>query len=550
MSDPKPTEVEKVKAASNLLRGSIAESFQVPETLGIPASDGHLMKFHGTYLQDDRDLRDERAQQKLEPAYSFMLRTRLPGGVCSPVQWLAIDEIGQKLANGSLRLTTRQAFQFHGILRGNLKSVIGELQRVTLDSIAACGDVNRNVMCNPNPVDSHLHHEVHQWAVKLSEHLLPKTRAYYELWLDGEKVEGGEEEPLYGATYLPRKFKAAIAVPPHNDVDVFTQDLGFIAILEGEKLAGFNVTVGGGMGATHGDAATFPRIADVIGFVTPGQMLEIAAGVLTVQRDFGDRTNRKHARLKYTIADRGIAWFVDELQKRLSFQLAPARPYAFEHSGDTFGWKEGHDGKWHLTLHVESGRLAGQALVGLREIARIHAGDFRLTSNQNLIIASVPSEERSRIDALVRQHGLDGHVKASPLKQRALACVALPTCGLAFAEAERYLPTLTERVEELLAKHSLLETPISMRITGCPNGCARPYVAEIALVGKAPGKYALYLGGDLKGQRLNTLVKENVDEAGVLATLDPLFAAYSSQRSQGEPFGDFFVRTKAQGVSS
>ncbi|MDP3154507.1 MAG: assimilatory sulfite reductase (NADPH) hemoprotein subunit [Archangium sp.] len=544
MTDKKPlTEVEKVKAASHLLRGTIAQSFEVPETLGIPPSDGHLMKFHGSYLQDDRDLRDERAQQKLEPAYSFMLRTRLPGGVCSPTQWLAMDAISQKLANGTLRLTTRQAFQLHGILRGDMKGVIGEMQQVMLDSIAACGDVNRNVMCNPNPVDSSLHHEASQWAVRLSEHLLPKSRAYYELWLDGEKVSGGEEEPLYGATYLPRKFKVGLAIPPHNDVDVFSQDLGFIAIIEAGQLAGFNVTVGGGMGASHGDPATFPRLGDVIGFVTPEQVLEAAAGVLTVQRDFGDRTNRKHARLKYTIADRGIAWFVKELEARLSFTLGPARAFAFDHSGDTFGWKEGHDGRWHLTLHVESGRLAGQALVGLREIARVHQGDFRLTSNQNLIIASVPAGERAAIDSLVKQHGLDGYARATPLKQRALACVAMPTCGLAMAEAERYLPALTEKVEELLSKFGLEEEPISMRITGCPNGCARPYLAEIALVGKAPGRYALYLGGDLKGQRLNRLVEENVDEAGVMATLEPLFAAYARSRQPQEPFGDFFVRT-------
>ena len=297
------------------------------------------------------------------------------------------------------------------------------------------------------------------------------------------------------------------------------------------------------MGASHGDPATFPRLGDVIGFVTPEQLLETSAGVLTVQRDFGDRTNRKHARLKYTIADRGIAWFVKELESRLGFTLGPARPFAFEHSGDVFGWKEGHDGRWHLTLHVESGRLAGQALTGLREIARIHQGDFRLTSNQNLIIASVPANARASLDVLVRQYGLDGYARASPLKQRALACVALPTCGLAMAEAERYLPELTEKMEALLERYALKDTPISLRITGCPNGCARPYVAEIALVGKAPGRYALYLGGDLKGQRLNRLVRENVDEAGVFETLEPLFASYAKDRQPNEPLGDFFVRT-------
>jgi sulfite reductase (NADPH) hemoprotein beta-component len=384
--------------------------------------------------------------------------------------------------------------------------------------------------------------------VRLSEHVLPKTRAYYEVWLDKEKVAGSgeEEEPILGATYLPRKFKAAIAVPPINDVDVFSQDLGFIAIYEGERLLGFNVTVGGGMGATHGDAATFPRLADVIGFIPPEQLLVVAENVVRVQRDYGDRTNRKHARLKYTIEDRGLAWFVSELEMRLGFSLQPARPFRFDHNGDLFGWKQGHDGRWHLTLRLESGRVADTAgarlLTGLREIARIHKGDFRLTANQNLIIAGVAPEARAEIDALVAAHGLDGFRRASPLRLNALACVALPTCGLAMAEAERYLPQIVGRLEERLAAHGLQDEKILLRITGCPNGCARPYLAEIALVGKALGRYNLYLGGDVRGQRLNRLYRENIDEAGVLGALEPLFAAYARERRPGEGFGDFTVR--------
>ncbi|MFL5344503.1 MAG: assimilatory sulfite reductase (NADPH) hemoprotein subunit [Hyalangium sp.] len=551
MSTPKPpalSEVEQIKAKSQRLRGTLAESLVDPVTGGLATPDTQLLKFHGSYQQDDRDLREERRQQKLEPAYNFMIRTRLPGGVVTPAQWLALDALSQKYANGTLRLTTRQAFQLHGVLKGDLKPTIASINAALLDTISACGDVNRNVMSNPNPVDSRVHEEVYRWTVRLSEHLLPKTRAYYEVWLDKEKVAGSgeEEEPILGSTYLPRKFKAAIAVPPLNDVDVYSQDLGFIAIYEGDKLTGFNVTVGGGMGATHGEAATFPRLGDLIGFVTPEQLLVTAENVVRVQRDFGDRANRKHARLKYTIEDRGIAWFIAELEKRLGFSLQPARPFTFEHNGDLFGWKQGHDGRWHLTLRLESGRVAdlpgAKLLTGLREIAKVHKGDFRLTPNQNLIIAGVAPEARAQIDTLVAAHGLDGFQRSSPLRLNALACVALPTCGLAMAEAERYLPDIVGKLEERLAAHGLQNEKLLLRITGCPNGCARPYLAEIALVGKAPGRYNLYLGGDVRGQRLNRLYRENIDEAGILGVLEPLFAAYASERRPGEGFGDFTVR--------
>ncbi len=543
---PALSEVEHIKARSNLLRGTLAESLADPLTGAIAPADTQLIKFHGSYQQDDRDIREERRQQKLEPAYSFMLRTRLPGGVCTPKQWLVLDELARTYANGTLRLTTRQAFQLHGVLKGDMKRTIQGMSTVLLDSIAACGDVNRNVMCNPNPVDSRAHEVVHQWAVRLSEHLLPKTQAYYEIWLDKEKVAGGEEEPIYGPTYLPRKFKAGITVPPLNDVDVFSQDLGFIAIIEAGELIGFNVLVGGGMGASHGDNATFPRLADVIGFCRPEQLLEVAENVVKVQRDYGDRTNRKHARLKYTIEDRGIAWFVSELEKRLGYALQPAHAFSFEHNGDRFGWLQGHDGRWNLTLHLDSGRVADRDdqrhLTGLREIARVHKGDFRLTPNQNLIIAGIPSEERPVIAALVKAHNLDGFQRASPLRRNALACVALPTCALAMAEAERYLPQVTDLLDERLAAHGLAGENILLRITGCPNGCARPYLAEIALVGKAPGRYNLFLGGDARGQRMNRLYRENIDEAGILAALDPLFAAFKRERLPGEGFGDFTVR--------
>ncbi len=539
--------VERIKRDSRLLRGTLLESLADPLTGAIREDDTAVIKFHGSYQQDDRDIREERRQQKLEPAYSFMIRTRLPGGVCTPRQWLALDEIARRYGSGTLRLTTRQAFQVHGVVKTELKATMAAINATLIDTIAACGDVNRNVLASANPVESRAHAAAYEWAKKLSDHLLPHTRAYHEIWLDGEKVAGtAEVEPIYGPTYLPRKFKAAIAVPPVNDVDVFAQDLGFIAIVEDGELVGFNLAVGGGLGTTHGEPATYPRLADVVGFLTPDQLLAVAEAVVTTQRDFGDRTNRKHARLKYTIDDRGLEWFVAEITRRQGFALGPVRPFEFTSTGDRFGWTEGHDGRWHLTLRIESGRVAdtatGSKLTGLREIARVHRGDFRLTPNQNLIVAGVEPSERRFIEALVVRYGLDAHVRATPVHRDALACVALPTCSLAMAEAERYLPGFIRQVEARLAAHGLRDEPMVLRITGCPNGCARPYLAEIALIGKAPGRYNLYLGGDGRGQRLNALYRENVDETTILAALDEVFARFAVDRQPGERLGDFTWR--------
>ena len=538
----KPTEVEGIKTRSRHLRGSLVESLADPLTGQIAADDTHVIKFHGSYQQDDRDLREERRLQKLEPAWSFMLRTRLPGGVCTPAQWLLLDELARQFGNGTLRLTTRQAFQIHGILKRDLKPTMQGLHRALLDTFAACGDVNRNVMCHPNPVDSRVHAEVHQWAVKLSEHLLPMTKAYAEVWLDDEPLVAPEVEPIYGSTYLPRKFKAAIAIPPDNDVDVFAHDLGYIAIVDDGVLRGFNVTVGGGMGATHGDNATHPRIADVIGFITPDQLLLIAEHVVGIQRDWGDRTNRKHARLKYTMEDRGLDVFVTELQHRSGVVLAPAVVVDFVHNGDRFGLVTSHDGTHHLTLHIESGRLHPRALDGLREIAGLHRGDFRLTANQNLIIAGIVDDDLARIQAVVAEHGLDTAGRQRPVKNNALACVALPTCALAMAEAERALPDLVARIEPLLAAHGVPDLPFHFRVTGCPNGCARPYLAEVALVGKAPGRYNLHVGGDRRGQRLNRLHTENIDVDTIVVVLDGLLARFVKERGDGEDFGDWSNR--------
>jgi len=546
------SDFEHTKAASRFLRGGIAEGLADPVTGAISEDDGKLLKFHGSYQQDDRDLRDERRRQKLEPAYSFMLRARLPGGVVTPAQWLVFDRIAREHANGTLRITTRQTFQWHGIIKRKLKPTIAAIHHALATTIAACGDVVRNVVSTTNPVESPAHAITYAWAAKLSEDLAPKTRAYHEIWLDGEQLVGEyaadqpEVEPLYGATYLPRKFKIGLAIPPLNDVDVFAQDLGLIAIIEQGELCGFNVAVGGGMGATHNDATTYPRLADVIGFVTPGQLYAVAETAVAVQRDWGNRSERKHARLKYTLDDRGLDAFVAELQSRLGFQLQPARPFQFDHNGDRYGWIEGHDGRWHLTLHIESGRLAdvGQrrGLTGLRELAKVHTGDFRLTCNQNLIVANVEAADRARIDAIVEAHGLDGYRRQSAIRRHAIACVALPTCGLAMAESERYLPNLLPKLEAALERHGLADAPILLRLSGCPNGCSRPYLGEIALVGRGPGRYDLRLGADFSGQRLNQVYRENVDEAAILEALDPLFARYAAERTQGEGFGDFLLR--------
>jgi len=545
---PVLSELEHIKERSRQLRGSIAAGLADPVTGAIGEADTKLLKFHGSYQQDDRDLRDERRRQKLEPLYSFMLRARLPGGVVTPAQWLVFDRLARDYASSGLRITTRQTFQWHGILKSDLKPTIADINHAMASTIAACGDVLRNVVSTPLPVQSAAHAEAYAWAAKLSEELAPRTTAYHELWLDGERLVGEPEpEPLYGRAYLPRKFKIGLAIPPLNDIDVFAQDLGLIAIDEGGKLAGFNLAIGGGMGATHGDPTTYPRLAEVIGFVTPDQLRAAAEQIIAIQRDWGDRGERKHARLKYTLDRRGTDAFKSELELRLGFALQPARAYRFEHNGDRYGWLQGADGRWHLTLHVESGRLIDRGeqrlLGGMRELATVHTGDFRLTCNQNVIVANVESADRERIDAIVAAHGLDGYRRQSAIRRHAIACVALPTCGLAMAESERYLPTILDRLEAQLARHGLQEAPILLRLSGCPNGCSRPYLGEIALVGRAPGRYDLRLGADFTGQRLNRPYRENVDEAAILEALEPLFARYATERVQGEGFGDFLLRS-------
>jgi sulfite reductase (NADPH) hemoprotein beta-component len=550
---PGSSENEFIKDASNYLRGTIAQGLRDELTGGISEPDQQLVKFHGMYQQDDRDLRLERYRQKLESLYTFMVRVRMPGGVCTSKQYLELDRLARAYGGGSLRLTTRQTFQFHGIAKRNLRRTIQDLNQSLLDTIAACGDVNRNVMCNPNPMQSELHGQVYEWAKRISEHLLPKTRAYHEIWLGDELVAGQAEgqapqdsqEPMYGKHYLPRKFKIAVAVPPHNDVDVFANDLGFIAVAEEGRLVGFNVSVGGGMGMSHGDKSTYPRLGDVVGFCEPEQAMAVAEAVLTAQRDLGDRKNRKQARLKYTIDRLGLDVFKAEVERRLGFALAASRPFAFDSNGDRYGWVKGVGDSWHFTLFVMSGRIRDEPgrplLSALREIAQAHDGDLRMTGNQNLIIANVSERNKPVIESLLSKHGLLGE-GLTGLRLASMACVALPTCGQAMAEAERQLPSLLERLESQVAEVGLSQESIVMRMTGCPNGCARPYLAEIGLVGKNLGQYNLYLGGGFAGQRLAKLYRESLTENEIVSLLQPLFQRFASERLPSEHFGDFVVR--------
>jgi len=545
-----PSDVERIKKESDFLRGTLKEVMLDRMSAGIPDDDNRLMKHHGSYLQDDRDLRNERQKQKLEPAYQFMLRVRLPGGVATPSQWLVMDELADKNGNGTLKLTTRQTFQMHGILKWNMKNTIQEIHSTLLDTIAACGDVNRNVLCTSNPYQSEIHMEVYEWAKQLSNYLLPRTRAYHEVWLDEEKVAGTPEvedvEPMYGPLYLPRKFKIGIAVPPSNDIDVFSQDLGLIAIVEEGKLVGFNVAIGGGMGSSHGDKETYPQLAKVIGFCTPDQVQDVAEKIITIQRDYGNRSERKNARFKYTVDRLGLETVKEELENRLGYNLGEARHYHFDDNSDRYGWVKGVQGKWHYTLYIQNGRVAdfdGYKLkTALKEIAKIHKGEFRLTANQNVIIANVSSQKKKQINELIEEYGLTDGSHYSALRRSSMACVALPTCGLAMAEAERYLPKLIDKIEDILDENGLKDKEITIRMTGCPNGCARPGLGEIAFMGKAVGKYNMYLGAAFDGSRLNKMYRENIGEEEILSELRVILSRYAKEREQDEHFGDFVIR--------
>ncbi|UOE85769.1 assimilatory sulfite reductase (NADPH) hemoprotein subunit [Vibrio splendidus] len=538
---------ERLKRESKNLRGTIEQDLQDRITGGFTADNFQLIRFHGMYQQDDRDIRNERTKQKLEPLHNVMLRARMPGGIITPKQWLAIDKFADESTSyGSIRLTTRQTFQFHGVLKPNIKLMHQTLNSIGIDSIATAGDVNRNVLCTTNPVESELHQEAYEWAKKISEHLLPKTRAYAEIWLDGEKLATTDEEPILGSNYLPRKFKTTVVIPPQNDVDVHANDLNFIAIAKDGKLVGFNVLVGGGLAMTHGDTSTYARKADDFGFVPLDKTLDVAAAVVTTQRDWGNRSNRKNAKTKYTLDRVGIDVFKAEVEKRAGVEFSEIRPYEFTGRGDRIGWAEGIDGKHHLALFIENGRLLdfpGKALkTGVAEIAKIHKGDFRMTANQNLIVAGVPKSQKAKIEKLARQYGLMDDA-VSEQRKNSMACVAFPTCPLAMAEAERFLPEFVTDVEDILKKHGLPEEDnIILRITGCPNGCGRAMLAELGLVGKAPGRYNMHLGGNKAGTRIPKMYKENITSAQILEEIDSLVGRWATERNDNEGFGDFTIR--------
>lgn len=553
----KPSSTEIIKKASQGLRGTLKESLLDEHTGQIREDDRALIKFHGMYEQDDRDRRAERAEKKLDRLYSFMIRLRLPGGMISADQWVELNNIAGAFSTGVIKVTTRQTIQLHGILKSRIKPTIQAFNRIALDSIAACGDVNRNVIAAAHPAQSPLHSEIHALAGKISAHLKPKTRAYYEVWLDDEKIaEKTEEDPLYQEHYLPRKFKVGIAIPPHNDIDVFANDVGLIAIIREGELKGFNVVAGGGMGMTYGNKDTYPRLATALGFIDKDEatVLKTVYEIATVQRDWGNRSDRKRARLKYTLDQRGPDAFKAELEKRIGFPLGAPEAFVFEDREDQYGWQQDASGRWHYLIFIENGLIRDTEPLrlksGLLQIGLSGKANIRFTCNQNLLVSDILPEDKPAIHELLDEHGILRHTNnTSLIRRNAIACVALNTCPLAFAEAQRYMPALISKIEELLQKYDLAEEPIVMRMTGCPNGCARPYMAEIGFTGIAPGKYNLYLGGDREGLRLNSLYKESLDETGILTVLDDLFKQFSAQRLPGETFGDFAQRNviKAEG---
>lgn len=539
-------DAERLKEESNYLRGTIKKDLKNEITGGFTGDNFLLIRFHGMYQQDDRDIRSERMQQKLEPRHAMMLRCRLPGGIIQTKQWLAIDKFAHNnTIYGSIRITNRQTFQFHGILKNKLKLAHQILNKVGLDSLATANDVNRNVLCTSNPIESNLHKESWEWAKKISEHLLPKTKAYAEIWLDKKKIETTDKEPILGKTYLPRKFKTTVVIPPNNDVDIHANDMNFVAISKKNKLTGFNVLVGGGLSIEHSNKSTFPRIASELGYIDVLDTLKVAEAIVTLQRDWGNRTNRKNAKTKYTIERVGIDCFKKEVEKRASITFQKIKPYYFNTRGDRFGWIKGIDNNWHLTVFIENGRILDfpnfKLKTGISEIAKIHTGDFRLTANQNLIIANVKDSMKNIIDSLAVKYKL---IKNNITTQRknSMACVSFPTCPLAMAEAERFLPNFITKIENIMNKNNIKNEYIVIRVTGCPNGCGRALLAEIGLIGKAPGRYNLYLGGNKIGTRIPRMYKENIIEKDILLILDNLIKIWSLKRKLNEGFGDFVIR--------
>lgn len=543
---------EEIKIESKGLRGTLKESLKNPITGAVSDDDHFLIKFHGIYQQDDRDRREERAQKKLEPLYTFMLRLRIPGGKISSSQWLGIHEIADKYSTGIIKITTRETIQLHGIIKSHLKPTIQDFNKFNLDSISTCGDVNRNLMISTTAPKNKAYDEIYQIGQEISQNLLPKTRAYHEIWLDGEKLHledeksdvKDEQDNLYQNIYLPRKFKIAIAIPPENDVDVYANDIGLIAVIENEELVGFNVSIGGGLGTTHGNANTYPRLGSLIGFVEKKNIQRAIYEILTTQRDYGNREDRKLSRLKYTVDRYGVEWFISELEKRQGFKYQSLKQFKFETRNDDYGWCKDYKNKWHFTLFVENGRVLDEENYKLKsailEIAQNNYANFCFSANQNIIFTDVEEINKAKIDEILKRNNVNNDY--SLLRKSSMACVALNTCPLAMAEGQRYLPTLITKIESIIEKYNLQNEEITIRMTGCPNGCARPYMAEIGLIGKSYGIYNLYFGGSAVGERLNRIYKESLDEKQILSELDDIFSKFSKDRKLDESFGDFSNR--------
>jgi sulfite reductase (NADPH) hemoprotein beta-component len=545
---PKPSKNEDLKEADPTLAGSIASTLSDAALERFSADDAYFLKFHGIYQQDDRDRR------KFAKEFIFMVRCRIPGGVLTPEQYLACDDLATRYGNATLRVTSRQGLQFHGVVKGGLGTLVKSIHETLLTTLAACGDVCRNVMSPATPPEDAFGIEVRADARVVADALAPRTTAYHSIWVDGvpleldRKSDAPPVDPLYGKTYLPRKFKLAFAIPPRNETDIFTNCCGFIAIPDrAGALTGYVLTAGGGMGRTHANAATFPRLADAIGFLPRERVVEVAKGVIAIHRDFGDRANRKHARLKYVLADRGPIWFRTELERRIGFALTPAPEFAFTTTGDPIDWHRQADGRWFLGVFVETGRIRDadgiMLKTALREVIERHRPEIRLTPGNNVVLAGIEPALKDRITEQLASHGIEIGGQGTVLRRGSMACPALPTCGLAVAESERYLPKVVRRVEDVLRELGLSGQEILIRMTGCPNGCARPYTAEIGFVGRSLGLYEIWLGGNDTGTRLNRLYRDNVKDADIVETLRPVLTRYAGERAVGERFGDWCTRS-------
>jgi sulfite reductase (ferredoxin) len=557
------SKVEHIKITSDYLHGQIQEELE-QDTSRFSEDQIQLIKFHGMYQQEDRDARQARKAAGTEKAYQFMIRSRIPGGAVTAEQYLVEDEIADRYANGTLRITTRQGFQLHGILKGNIRATIRQINDALLSTLSACGDVNRNVMACPAPSANRTQAQIQEIAHQIAMHLAPQSTAYHEIWLDGEKVHTvGEEEsekgaqgetakaqeivePIYGPTYLPRKFKIGIAFPGDNCVDAFTQDIGLIPRINDEILVGFTLAIGGGMGTTHGKAETYPRLATLFADISVEQVLPVVETIVTVQRDYGDRQNRKHARMKYLVEERGVNWFRSEVEQRLGYTLSDPSPVVFHDVDDHLGWHEQADGNWFLGLNVENGRIKDTETVrmkaGLRDIIKQFRPGIRLTGQQNLLLTDIPKDQRALLEERLHEYGIVTDPQAVGAYRFAMACPALPTCGLAVAESERILPSIVAKIETELRELGLGGEPLGIRMTGCPNGCARPFMGDIGFVGRSKDLYNIFVGGDWGNTRLNTLYAPSVRTEQIVATLRPLFILWRDERELKETFGDFCHR--------